>query len=79
MIFTTTGGVLLGEVFRQCSIYLETRFDNSILGNILVFVVDPMRIINRKIDQYSISNFKVKIQFLHPGQIAFEKISKRNI
>lgn len=76
MIFTTTGGVLIGEAFRQCSIYLENRIGKSILGGILVFVIDPMRIINRKIDQYLVSNFKVNIQFLHPTHIAFKKIPR---
>jgi hypothetical protein len=74
MIFTTMGGMLLGEALRQSSIYVERCLDYSVYGSILACFLDPMRIINRALDRSFSSSYKVSIVFVNPAaQAIMEK------
>jgi hypothetical protein len=76
MLFTSFGGVMLGEALRQSSIYVERCLDYSVYGSILAFVLDPMRVINRALDRSFSSSYKVNIIFVNPATQAIMEKSR---
>jgi hypothetical protein len=77
MFFTTLGGALAGEAFRQSSIYVEQCMPNSIYGTVISFLLDPMRIINRALDRCFDGHYRVSIVFMNPAvQAIIEKANK---
>ncbi|MFH0976504.1 MAG: DUF3943 domain-containing protein [Spirochaetota bacterium] len=76
MIFTSFGGALVGEAFRQSSIYVDQCLPNSVYGKIFSFLLDPMRIINRALDRYFDGDYKVSVVFMNPAAQAIIDKSK---
>jgi len=73
MIFTTMGGVLLGEAFRLSSIYLERNMSPGIFRGLFVFLLDPMRKINDALNRCSGRSVRVNLLFLNPAQMILEE------
>lgn len=73
MIFTTMGGVILGEAMTQCSIYLEKTLPDNVLRSFLTLCFDPARIVNRSIDNLMADEIDVNLQFINPAQALINK------
>lgn len=67
MIFTTMGGALVGESFRQTSIFIEKNVENKVIRYFFMTLLDPMRIINRTIDRCFYDDIDVSIIFVNPA------------
>jgi hypothetical protein len=66
MIFTTMGGVFIGELFRETSFYLEHHLKQKFLAKSLAFIFDPFRFINDGINNLIDEDITVNIIFNHP-------------
>jgi hypothetical protein len=73
MFITPFGGAITGEALRQTSIYIERCLPHSVYGTIVAFLLDPMRIVNRKLDRWMDGSFKVNIVISNPAQSIIEK------
>ena len=78
MIFTTMGGVLAGEALRQCGFYLEKNLPGRYLKYFLVFIIDPVRMINQRIDRMTNGNVQVNLRLLNPDKTNMKKAFTRN-
>jgi len=68
MIFTTMGGALLGESLTQTSLFVERSFRQSMGRDVLVFLLNPMRVVNQYLDSRSGSSYRVRINILPPAR-----------
>src|SRR6056297_47395 len=68
MIFTTMGGALLGESLTQTSLFVERSFRQSMGRDVLVFLLNPMRVVNQYLDSRSGNSYRVRINILPPAK-----------
>jgi len=67
-IFTPMGGVIFGEGLRQLGLWAERSMPRGFTRGLVCFVLDPMRIINRRLDRWVGDSFTVNVSFVNPAQ-----------
>ncbi|MFW5771053.1 MAG: DUF3943 domain-containing protein [Spirochaetota bacterium] len=68
IIFTTMGGALLGESLTQTSLFVERTFRQSMGRDVLVFLLNPMKVVNQYLDSRSGNSYRVRINILPPAK-----------
>lgn len=70
MIFTPIVGSITGEAFIQTTRFIEKKMDPGVLRDIITFILDPVGLINRKIDTANSGDIRVRLLFVNPVQAA---------
>lgn len=73
MVFTPMGGAIMGEAFRHCGFYIEKTLPDIFIFDFVVFLLDPVRVLNGLIDRFSADEVNVELQFINPAEIIIQK------
>ncbi len=77
LVFTGIGGSLFGEALYQSALFVEHSFRKGLIRDVVVFLLDPMLVINRELNRQHFGSYRVSVRLLSPAQLSAEKILRK--